>query len=809
MNRSVLFTLLFCGFLGLAACESSEERAEQHFQDGVALLETGDVDRALVEFRNVFRLNGQHKEARRLYAQAEVDRGNLQSGYSQYLRLIEQYPDDIAARRELTRLALARGEWSEVERHAPSLIEADASDQVGRLADLSLRYREAIEAEDAEALAQIAEDARALRETMPDEQIVPELLADYYAREGRREEALEELSRAIELADDDRRLYTMRLALLQEMGDLDAVESNLLEMVELFPDDPSVPAVLIRWYLSQDRIEEAEAFMRERAAEGGEAEKIDLVRFLVEYRGRATAIEELDRLMAEGGEDTTIFRSLRAGLSFEGGDREDAIAELQSIVDSATEETDRIRNVKVALAQMLQQTGNSVGARALIEDVLSTDAGNVEANKMRAAWLIEADETDEAILTLRTALEQNPRDPSLMTLMAQAYERAGNRALMGEMLSLAVEVSNRAPSETMTYARYLIADGKQDVAERALVDSLRLNPGNADLLRMLGSVYVNQGDWPRAEQVVETLAGIEGPEAASATNSLRAQVLAGQGRSEEVVGFLEQLVESGEGGFGANVAIIRARVQNGEPEAALSYVEDQLAATPEDPTLRFLRGAVLEILGRPDEAEAEFSTVVEERPNSVLVWRALYLLHQRQGESEEAETTLDAALDANPNAADLLWIRASELQREGDLEAALDIYARMYEQNSSAPVVANNYASLLTTLRDDEDSIQRAYMVARRLQGLEVPAFQDTFGWIAYLRGDYEMALEHLEPAAEALSDDPSVQYHVAMAYEALGRTDDARGALQRAIDLGESGVAHPDIERARQKLADLDTPSE
>lgn len=48
----------------LAACENSEERAERYFQSAMTLLEEGDVDRALIEFRNVFDLNGAHREAR-------------------------------------------------------------------------------------------------------------------------------------------------------------------------------------------------------------------------------------------------------------------------------------------------------------------------------------------------------------------------------------------------------------------------------------------------------------------------------------------------------------------------------------------------------------------------------------------------------------------------------------------------------------------------------------------------------------------------------------------------------------------------
>ena len=52
----------------LSACDTAEERAEAHYQRAMALLAAGDDDRAMVEFRNVFRLNGEHVAARLAYA---------------------------------------------------------------------------------------------------------------------------------------------------------------------------------------------------------------------------------------------------------------------------------------------------------------------------------------------------------------------------------------------------------------------------------------------------------------------------------------------------------------------------------------------------------------------------------------------------------------------------------------------------------------------------------------------------------------------------------------------------------------------
>ncbi|WP_292479352.1 hypothetical protein [Methylophaga sp.] len=67
--RSGFLAVLFAAsMLLLTACENAEDRAEKHFLSAIELLEKGDEERAIVEFRNVFKLNVRHKEARSVYA---------------------------------------------------------------------------------------------------------------------------------------------------------------------------------------------------------------------------------------------------------------------------------------------------------------------------------------------------------------------------------------------------------------------------------------------------------------------------------------------------------------------------------------------------------------------------------------------------------------------------------------------------------------------------------------------------------------------------------------------------------------------
>ncbi|MEM9523559.1 MAG: tetratricopeptide repeat protein, partial [Pseudomonadota bacterium] len=186
-------------------------------------------------------------------------------------------------------------------------------------------------------------------------------------------------------------------------------------------------------------------------------------------------------------------------------------------------------------------------------------------------------------------------------------------------------------------------------------------------------------------------------------------------------------------------------------------------------------------------------------------WLGLIRTLNGQGRPEEAETALQAALEALPEALDLLWAQASFRERAGNYEGAIEIYEAMYERAPNSEVVANNLASLLSTYRDDDVSLERAWIVARRLRGIAFPPFQDTYGWLAYRRGDYDVALDHLEPAAAGLPDDPLVQFHLGMTYAALERTEDALEQLNQALEIAGEEDTRAQFDTAREEIARLE----
>lgn len=786
LGRIPLAIALVVGLGLTAACDTAEERAENHYQTGLQLLEEGEIDRALVEFRNVFKLNGKHEGARLTYARVQRERGQSQEAYGQYLRLVEQYPDNFEGRRALAEMAVQARNWDEAERHVSRAVELDPNDVLVQSIDNAVNYFHAMRDKDEPAQEAAIIKAQALVEQDKSLTSAREILLDDLLRKQDWYAALDVIDEGLATDPANRELYRLRLGILQQLGDFDAVQTQLRDLMEQFPEERrDYKQALIRVFVAQGKIEEAEKFLREEAYRDGAKteDKAFLVGFLEQVGGREAALEEVNNQIQAGGDDLARFRAMRAKLNFELGNTDIAIQEMEGLTKGA-ERNAETRAFEVDLARMLFRDNNAVGARALIEQVLAEDGSQPDAIKLKANWLIEDDETGDAIVMLRAALNQSPEDSELMALMAKAYEREGNKDLMIEMLSLAAQSSGNAPADSMRYASVLVADEKLVAAEGVLIDSLRVNPQNIALLSMLGNIYAQMEDWGRTESVIETLNKLEGPEAAAQAAALTARKLSQQDRGEDLTAMLEGMTDDPTMGRNAEIALLRTRLANDGPEAANAYLEELLAESPEDPALRFIKAGFLTGFNKPDEAEAIFRDLITEDPNRSNVWIAYYRLKLQSGDTEGAREVLAESLIALPENGTLLWAKAGELERDGDVEGAIAIYEDMYTRNSNSLVIANNLASLLATHRADAESLQRAYTVSRRLRDSEVPAFQDTFGWILFRRGSHESALDYLTAAALGLPGDITVQYHLAVNLAALARNKEALDQFNKVAEM-------------------------
>jgi tetratricopeptide (TPR) repeat protein len=798
--------------LALAACQSSEEKAAAFFQSGLELREAGDLDRAIVEFRNVFRYDGAHREARRNLAEVFQERGDVARAYRQYLRLTEEYPDDATFRARAALIAIEVGNWEEANRHGPRAVAAAPEALGSRIVSLALEYRAAVEAGDAARRAELGRAAEALLAEAPENVTLWQIVVTEAGPDAP-DRALAGVDTLIALRPQDLQYWRSKLQLLTETAALDAARAHLEEMQAAFPKSEDVTRMTVGWHLLQDDAAAAIAALRRDAGAetGNPRNHAPVIALIRQLDGPEAALDEISRLIEANAEvpaNRAHYRGLRATERLRAGDVEAAIAELQDVI-ATTELPGRLLWIKSTLADALRVQGRDAEALALVEEVLAEDATNTEALKVRGALLVAQDRPGEAIVDLRRALDQDPRDADILVLLAEAHQREGNPELMGERLAAAVEVSEAGVPETLRYAAFLLSQGRSGAVRTLLAESRANNPGDVGLLAQIGRFSLQQRDAGAVEGVIAELRGLDpeaAPEAARVAQALQTGLLLLQSRDEEGIDLLMR--QAGEMGEDARavLAVVNAWIQSGRVDQARAYLDDLRSRAPDDLELRLVDGALAIVEGDPERSETLMRALVEEAPESPQALEATRLLYGRllqQGRTDEIGPLLEAMLAVQPEDRLLLLLRATYLESRDDMDGAIAIYEELYARNTADVLVANNLASLISAHRTEDAALERAARIAQRLRGTSVPAFQDTYGWIAHRRGRYEEALTYLEPAARSLSSDPLVQYHLGMTYHALERPDEARAALERAVSLGASRDL-PQMGRARAVLDTL-----
>lgn len=229
------------------------------------------------------------------------------------------------------------------------------------------------------------------------------------------------------------------------------------------------------------------------------------------------------------------------------------------------------------------------------------------------------------------------------------------------------------------------------------------------------------------------------------------------------------------------------------------------------------RGVFLYINDLVAPAAAEFKQAIAKNPRSFFghYWLAQTILSQG-GDMLSAQNALQQAVTAVPAFFSGLYSLAELNLRVGKQAEALALYQKALAVKSDAGVALKlgAYYEAVKDYRKAEqfyrDAIrvspdlflsynQLAWLFAKQGKNLSEAlelvqkanilqpgnkGALDTLGWIYFQQKKFQKSFENLERANEAAPDDPTVLYHLGAAAKALGKKDEARGYLEKALKL-------------------------
>ena len=177
---------------------------------------------------------------------------------------------------------------------------------------------------------------------------------------------------------------------------------------------------------------------------------------------------------------------------------------------------------------------------------------------------------------------------------------------------------------------------------------------------------------------------------------------------------------------------------------------------------------------RLEEAEARIKRMDSKYPDQHL--RILMLkaeLYNQWGKHQEAYDVLTIALKAAPENRDVLYARALIAERLNKLDVLESDLRKILAENPEDVGALNALGYTLTDRTQRYDEAEKYLQKAISLQPDEA-VIVDSYGWLQFKRGKYELALEYLRKAY-ATQPENEIAAHIAEVLWVMGKKKEAK----------------------------------
>jgi Flp pilus assembly protein TadD len=209
----------------------------------------------------------------------------------------------------------------------------------------------------------------------------------------------------------------------------------------------------------------------------------------------------------------------------------------------------------------------------------------------RARLLLAQSRPADAERESMRALAQQPDDPSALALLALSRIEQDKRTAALEAAREAVGLAPDQPFFHYVHAHVLRNMDRSEEAFRAIQESLRLDPADADTFALLSSIELGRSRWPAALDAAETALALNAEHVGAA--NLRAMALVRLGRKAEAMESVDYALDRApENAFSHANQGWNCLHQN-DPRKAQEHFREALRL---DPDLEYAREGMLEAL---------------------------------------------------------------------------------------------------------------------------------------------------------------------------------------------------------------------
>ena len=436
-----------------------------------------------------------------------------------------------------------------------------------------------------------------------------------YLAEGKRQEAIIEFLNVIELDENDP-IATQRLAVtLYDTGQLEPAFHYLQRAAELVPDDTDIRVKLATLYLysgqSKEAREEAGAVLEkgpgnldaltifaDTAATPGEIDRamLRLDRVRDEHEGRARyhlARGVLHIRKQESAEAEAAFQEA-ARREPDSPDAHLALGTFYLMtreLDKAESEFDQLAEVaptrseaQIRVVDFYRLLGRTVEANNKLDRLVEEAPDFLSAWQRIAAYSFADEDFDRCEKALNHLLENNPKNPEALQIMANVHRLRGEQTeateRFREAIAVVQDIVQRRPemiSARLRLAQMHIRLGETEQARTALQTIRELAPNSSAAVILVAELDVRSGRYPDAISALQDLASRQ---PSSTVFDLLGQAYSGEQRHQEATAAFRTFAEAAPGNRRAHFLLGRSLVAEGKGKEARTPLQESLRLDP-------------------------------------------------------------------------------------------------------------------------------------------------------------------------------------------------------------------------------------
>lgn len=714
--QKIIFWGIMLSLIGglLVSCQSKEERqktkAEDFYQKGMAFLEEGKIDEAILEFKNARAQNPDHVGVLYELGKLQIDQGEVGEGYGLLIRAAELDPDNMDARLRVAELylfqALGDGNFEKVEAELNDLLERDEKNAKalllrGRM--YAAQAAQAQQAHDEELMTAKFDGALAdIRSSIaqdPNNSEAYLVLGQIFVMREKTDEAQEALEKAIEVDPNNIDAYLALAGMAFRRQDIAEAESLYRKVLEIDPESLQGLAGSAELYVIQSKYAEAidmasKVLELTQDAEGPPQRELVSAHFTLgrAYFAQADAANQQEPEVAKALyakaqshlEQATQMNPELTGAFYSLGlvhlrqqNYQQAIAQFEIVIRRNPTHVPTLVN----LAIVHFQEGQYESAIEQARKVTQLDANNATAYEVLGSAYLRLNKIQEAQEAMDALAALKPDAPSLSINRAMAYYRNGEYAKAIEEATKAIEAGQKNAFVYNILGKSYLGANDVEQAERALKQALELDNTFNPAHLALGDLYVKQQQFELAEAEVNAIL-------AQDPNSPEAHVLLGliamnrkqfEQAKVEFEKALAQRSDYGEAHYQLGVAL-RSLNQTDEAIAsleravellpdhlpslvnltlwtfdardftkALEYGQQAISIDPNNVLVRNALGALYAQTGQFSKALDQIQEIQKIQPDDPNVQLTLGVIYLGQREYEKAAEAAKKAIEQNPD----------------------------------------------------------------------------------------------------------------------------------------------------------------